>query len=559
MSKTPILSHYPKEIDWHASLTGKPVYELLDQAAKKFPDHVVIDFLGACTKYSELLSMANCVAKGLQELGIKKGTKIGLFLPNCPYFPIFYYGALKTGATVVNFNPLYSHNEVKHQITDSDTDFMVTLDVKLLYDKLMPMLDETRLKKIIVCPMTSCLPFPKNFLYPIIKRKEVATIPHADHTIFYDDLIKNDGNFNAVDINPDEDVALLQYTGGTTGVPKGAMLTHSNLTINTQQARLWGFTLLEGEESFLAILPFFHVFAMTAILNFAIAIGGKILAMPKFDLNDTMKIIDKKKPTVFSAVPTIYAAISNHKDRKKYDLSSIKFCISGGAPLPADVRENFEKASGCTLVEGYGLTESSPVAVCNPPVGTNKAGSIGLPLPGTTIDIISTDDGTTVMPQGEKGEICITGPQVMKGYYNKGKETKETIKQGRLHTGDVGYIDEEGYIFIVDRIKDLIIAGGYNIYPRNVEEAIYKHPAVEECICAGVPDKYRGETVKVWIKLHDGQSLTKEELNEFLKKHLSPMERPKIVEFRDKPLPKTMVGKLSRKDILAEEAEKKEA
>ena len=555
MVDTPILTHYPKEIDWFAPLEGKPVYQLLDDAAKRFPDHIAIDFLGAITKYNEILEAANRVAKGLQEIGLKKGSKIGLFLPNCPYYPIFYYGALKTGATVVNFNPLYAPHEIKHHITDSDTDFIVTLNIKLLYDKLVPMLEETRLKKIIVCPMTAILPFPKNLLYPIIKRKEIATIPSGDHTLFYDDLTKNDGAFSPVEINPDKDVALLQYTGGTTGVPKGAMLTHSNLTINAYQARLWGFTLVDGEESFLAILPFFHVFAMTAILNFAVITGGRILAMPKFDLNDTMKIIDKQKPTVFSAVPTIYTAISNHKDREKYNLSSIKFCISGGAPLPADVRVNFETATGCTLVEGYGLTESSPVAACNPPVGQNKAGSIGLPLPGTILEIVSTEDKETLMPQGEKGEICIRGPQVMKGYYNKGAETAETIRQGRLHTGDVGYIDEEGYIFIVDRIKDLIIAGGYNIYPRNVEEAIYQHPAVEECICAGVPDKYRGETVKVWIKLHEGKSLTKEELNTFLKDHLSPMERPKIVEFRDQPLPKTMVGKLSRKDILAEEEE----
>ncbi len=555
MTDTPILTHYPKEIDWFSPLEGKPVYSLLDEAADRFPGNIAIDFLGATTQYHSLLNSANRVALGLQKMGVKKGTKIGLFLPNCPYFPIFYYGALKAGATVVNFNPLYSHNEVKHQITDSDTDFMVTLDVKLLCDKLIPMLDETRLKKIIVCPMAASLPFPKNMLYPVIKRREVATIGHSEQTVFYDDLIKNDGAFDPVEIDPEKDIALLQYTGGTTGVPKGAMLTHANLTINTQQSRLWGFTLVDGEEVFLAILPFFHVFAMTAILNFAVATGGKILAMPKFNLDDTMKIIDKQKPTVFSAVPTIYAAISNHKKRDKYDLSSIKFCISGGAPLPADVRENFEKATGCTLVEGYGLTETSPVVACNPPVGENKAGSIGLPLPRTKIDIISTEDGETLMPQGEKGEICISGPQVMAGYYNKGKETKETIKHGRLHTGDVGYIDDQGYIFIVDRIKDLIIAGGYNIYPRNVEEAIYKHPAVEECICAGVPDEYRGENVKVWIKLHDGHSLTKEELNEFLKDHLSPMERPKIVEFRDKPLPKTMVGKLSRKDILAEESQ----
>jgi long-chain acyl-CoA synthetase len=376
-------------------------------------------------------------------------------------------------------------------------------------------------------------------------------------------LTDNDGVPEPVVIDPAQDIAVLQYTGGTTGVPKGAMLTHANLTVNAEQSCLWFPQFRLGEEKMLAVLPFFHVFALTAVLNVAIRIGAEIIMLPRFDLAQTIKLIDSKKPTLFPAVPTIYTAINQYKALDRYDLSSIRYCISGGAALPVEVKHDFERLTGCVLVEGYGLSETSPVACANPSVGENKAGSIGLPLPGTVIEIISLDDHVTVLPVGERGEVCIRGPQLMAGYWNNAEETRLVMRatpQGvRLHTGDVGHLDTDGYTFITDRIKDMIMCGGFKVYPRMVEESMYQHPAVEECVVAGVPDQYRGQTVKAFIKLRAGQSLSKDELTLFLKDKISPIEMPKQVEFRDKPLPKTLIGKLSRKLLLEEAAAEKPA
>jgi long-chain acyl-CoA synthetase len=321
---------------------------------------------------------------------------------------------------------------------------------------------------------------------------------------------------------------------------------------------MWLNNVVLGQEKMLGVLPFFHVFAMTTVMNFSVRNALEIVALPRFELEATLKLINKKKPHYFPAVPAIYNAINNHKKLAKFDLSSLKSCISGGAPLPVEVKKNFEKKSGCVVVEGYGLTESSPVVCANPLVGLNKAGSIGLPFPGTTVELLNPDDKKTPMALGERGELCVRGPQVMKGYWNKEAETADVLKDGgRLHTGDVAIMDQDGYLFIVDRIKDMIITNGYNVYPRNVEEAIYQHEAVEECIVAGLPDDNRGEIVKAWIKLKEGESLDVDKLKEFLAPRISPMEMPRQVEFRDKPLPKTMIGKLSRKDILLEEKAKK--
>ena len=300
------------------------------------------------------------------------------------------------------------------------------------------------------------------------------------------------------------------------------------------------------------VIPFFHVFAMTAVMNLSVYKALEIVALPRFDLDQTLKLIADKKPTVFPAVPAIFSAINNHKKLKQFDLSSLKYCVSGGAPLPVEVKKNFESKTGSIVVEGYGLSESAPVLCCNPVDGVNKPGSIGLPFPGTVIKIVDPETGKNT-PNGEPGELCAQGPQVMTGYWNRKEETANTLKNAWLHTGDIAKMDAEGYFFIVDRIKDLIITNGYNVYPRNVEEAIYKHPNVEECIVAGLPDKQRGEIVKAWVKCKDGRTLTAEDLKTFLNDRLSPMEIPKRVEFRDEPLPKTMIGKLSRKDILEEE------
>ena len=550
--------HYPEGVEWAFATPPRPLWSLLDEAARKFSARPAIWYFGREWSYGQLAGLVDRVARGLQDIGVKKGSKVGLFLPNTPYAAIFYYGVLKAGGTVVNYNPLYVDRELSSQIEDSGTEIMVTVDLKLTCDKMEKMLHATRLQKVIICPMGDAFPFPKNLLFPIVKRKDMARPRYDGRYLRYADIIANKGDFARVEIDPVSDVAVLQYTGGTTGVPKGAMLTHANIYCNTLQVSGWLRGVKEGHESMLGVLPLFHVFAMTVVLNMAFHYGMKIYLQPKFDLDEAMKLIARERPTYFPAVPAIFNAIGNHPDVARYDFSSLKFCLSGGAPLPAEVKRLFSEKTGVkTVGEGYGLTESSPVATCNPVFGRVKTGSAGQPVPGTVIDIIDRNDGVTVLGLGEKGEICIRGPQVMKGYYNRPAETAEVIRNGRLHTGDVGYIDEEGYLFIVDRIKDLILVRGYNVYPRQVEEAIYLHPSVEECIVAGVPDAERGETVWAWIKLVPGRTLAENDLHEFLKDKLSPIEMPRKVIFRDKPLPKTMIGKPSRKDLLEQEGIKR--
>jgi long-chain acyl-CoA synthetase len=552
--------HYPPDVDWHAPIVPAPLWGLLDDSAARFPDRPCLHFLGRSWTYRQTRALVDRAACGLQALGVVKGTRVGLFLPNTPYSVIVFYAVLKAGGTVVNFNPLYAEQEVIHQIDDSGTETMVTLDLAILYDKLKPHLDAGRLKRLVICSMAAILPFPKNWLFPLVRRRDLAAIAWDDRHIPFARLTRGGSRPAPVAIDACDDVAVLQYTGGTTGVPKGAMLTHANLYANAVQCSLWFPHANPGQEKMLGVLPLFHVFAMTAVMNLSIRLGAEIVLLPRYDLNDVMRTIQERRITLFPAVPTIYTAINQHKDIKSFDLSSIRYCLSGGAALPLEVREIFERNTGCTLVEGYGLSESSPVAAGNPIYGgllyaNGKPGSIGLPLPGTVIEIVSLDEPRRVLPIGEKGEICLSGPQIMKGYWNKPQETALTLMDGRLHTGDVGIMDEDGYIFIVDRIKDMILCSGFNVYPRNVEEAIYQHPAVAECVVAGVDDSYRGQTVKAYIRLSDGQTLTREELVGFLKDKLSPIEMPKQVEFRG-DLPKTMIGKLSRKALLDEERQR---
>lgn len=560
-SSSPWIDKYPENIDWNIEITPRPVYTMLQDAAAKYPQNPAFDFLGKKYTWSQIHEMACCFAKGLQSYGIKKGDNVGLFLPNSPYFLVSYYAVMMTGATVVNLNPLYAEEELSHLIEDAGIDMVVTLDLKILFDKMNKMLRKTRLKRLVICPFVKILPFPKSVLFPIVKGKEIAQIPSKNRFIHFENMIKNDGSVEIPDINPSEDLAVLQYTGGTTGVPKGAMLTHRNVYSNALQAKLWFYQIDEAEGKMLGVLPFFHVFAMTAVMNFSVINALEIVALPRFDLIDTLKVIHKKKVHLFPAVPAIYGAINNCPSLEKYDLSSLRYCLSGGAPLPVEVKKRFEEKSGCTVIEGYGLTESAPVACGNPIEGENKAGSIGLPFPGTIIEIIDKDDKETPMPTGERGELCISGPQVMKGYWKNEEATRDTLRKApdgriRLHTGDIAIMDEEGYVFIVDRLKDMIITNGYNVYPRNVEEAIYQHPNVEECIVAGLPDDKRGEIVTAWIKVKDGRELTSDDLVEFLKEKISRMEIPRRIEFRKEPLPKTMIGKLSRKDVVAQELSK---
>ncbi len=543
---------YPSDVDWHGKIDIKPLHNILDESIKNFGAKVCIDFLGKEFSYSKIGKMVECAASGFQKIGVKKGVKVGLFLPNCPQFVISYFGILKAGGTVVNYSPLYSEADLLHQIEDSETDIMITLNLEILYSKMNLMLDQSRLSKLIIATMPEVLPFPKSFLFPIVKRKEIAKVVHDERHISFKELLNNEGLYEKVDVDLYEDVAVLQYTGGTTGVSKGAMLTHANLYSNLLQEIMWFPGLDHGNESVMAVLPFFHVFAMTVVMNLGIFMGAKLIMHPRFELVPVLKDIHSKKATFMAGVPTMYNAILNYPDVNKYDLSSIKKCLSGGAPLPFDIKNGFEKITGCTLVEGYGLTETSPVACANPINGLNKENSVGLPMPGTTITITDKDDPNKILDKGEKGEICISGPQVMKGYWKQPEVTKSIIIDGRFRSGDIGYIDNDGYTFIIDRIKDLVLVGGFNVYPRNIEDVIYQHPAVDEVTVIGIPDNYTGEAIKAFVKLKNNESLDEESLKSFLVDKLGKHEQPKFIEFR-KELPKTMIGKLSKKELVSEE------
>jgi long-chain acyl-CoA synthetase len=549
----PWLAHYPANIDWGQRFEARPVQTVLDEAARRWPGNVHLDFFGRSFTYAQVLAMADRAAKGFQKLGVGKGVKVGLYLPNCPQQVIAYFGVLKAGGTVVNFSPLYAQHELLNQIEDSHTDVMVTLDLELLYPKARALLDESRLRALVVSRLSDTMPVVKGTLFSLLRRKDIAARRWDDRHLDWSGLLDNDGVFDPVAVDPGEDVAVLQYTGGTTGVPKGAMLTHANVYINGCQNRAWFPDFGDGVETTIGALPFFHVFAMTTILVMGTMTGCRIVLHPKFELDAVVKDVIRKRPSSLPGVPTMFMALANHPKVDKQSFGSLRWCMSGGAPLPAEVRRRFQEAAGVEILEGYGLTECSPTATCGPENGVNKEGSIGLPLPGTDIVIVDRDDPLKILPRGDVGEICVVGPQVMKGYWNNPDATASTIVAGRLRTGDVGYMDEDGYTFIIDRMKDMILVGGFNVFPRYVEEAIMKHPAVKEVTVIGVHDDYHGEVPKAFVVLKDDDhSLDAEKLTEFLRGELGKHELPREIEFR-KELPKTAVGKLSKKELVAEE------
>ena len=550
----PWLKSYPSGVDWGGTVLQEPLYKAFDRAVAGHGERPCLDFLGKRYSYADVSGLVDRTARGLQDLGVGKGTRVALFLPNTPYYVISYFALMKLGAIVVNVNPLYAEEEVLELLEDSGAKVAITLDLKLLLPKVVSAFERTRLEKIVVGSMSEILRFPDRQLFAIAKRGDLAKAPKHEAYLKFSDLIDNDGRFEPAEVHID-DVAVLQYTGGTTGLPKGAMLTHGNLSANASQLWTWFVGAEMGKERMMAVLPLFHVFAMTVIMHLGVRGAAEIVLLPRFEINMLLKAIARTKPTCFPGVPTLYNAILHTPGIERHDLSCIRYCLSGGAALPQEVREGFEAITSATLLEGYGLSETSPVASCNPLFGTQKDGSVGLPMPGTTIEIRSLDDPDKVLPPGEVGEICIHGPQVMAGYWQRPAETAETLRNGRVHTGDVGYIDEDGYTFLIDRLKEVIISGGYNVYPRHIEEAVYRHPAVAEVTVIGVADDYRGEIPKAFIRLKDGESLDANALRDFLHDKLSPMEMPRLVEFRDE-LPKTIIGKLSKKELIAEEKAK---
>lgn len=551
IANRPWLSSYPAGLSWDKTYPPVSLPDMFDAAVDRYGPRICTRFLGRNLTYRQIGALVERAARGLAGLGIGKGSKVGLLLPNTPTYVVFYFAALKTGATVVNYNPLYSLPELRHQVKDSGTELMVTLDLKLLFDKVDQLVGEGTLRRAVVAPFAELLPFAKSLLFRLFKRRQIArrrASPNAARLITQEQVLAARGALTKVPIDPAHDIAVLQYTGGTTGTPKGAALTHANLTVNVAQLQDWATNLVPGEERIMGVLPFFHVFAMTTVLNFGIAHGMELILMPRFELDEALRLIKQLRPTVMPGVPTLYNAMLNHSKIATYDLSSLKFCISGGAALPVEVRQRFEKAAGCSLIEGYGLSETAPVVTANPVTGAVREGSIGLPMPATEVSIRSLDDPRIKMPLGEAGEICVRGPQVMPGYWNKPEETDGVFVDGFFRTGDVGYMAEDGFIYVVDRLKDMINASGFKIYPRQVEEAIYRHPAVEEVTVIGIPDDYRGEAPKAFIKLKAGHTATAEEITTFLKTQISKLELPAQIEFRD-TLPKTMIGKLSRKEL----------
>ncbi|RDW16283.1 long-chain fatty acid--CoA ligase [Oceanobacillus arenosus] len=548
--------HYPSEIPITIKYAEKPLHAFLAGSAERHKKKKALHFMGKELTYDELYNQAKQLAFYLQSIGLEKGDRVGIMLPNCPQAVISYFGVMMAGGIVVQTNPLYTERELEFQLKDSGTTIIICLDI--LVPRVTNVKGKTNLKHVIVTGIKDYLPFPKNLIYPFIQKREynmVVKIEQSNETHVWQAILDNTpAEYLEVEIDVKEDIALIQYTGGTTGFPKGVMLTHYNLVSNVQMCEAWLYKTKEKQQIVLGVIPFFHVYGMTTVMNFAILQGSKIILMPKFNAEDVLKTIAKQKPTLFPGAPTIYIGLLNHPDIKKYDLSSIEACISGSAPLPSEIQEQFERITGGKLVEGYGLTETSPVTHANFVYTDRVNGSIGVPWPDTNAKIFKMDATDEEAAIGEIGEIAVKGPQIMKGYWDNPEETENVLKDGWLFTGDLGYMNEDGFFFVVDRKKDMIIAGGYNIYPREVEEVLYEHGAIQEAVIVGIPDAYRGETVKAFIVLKAGYDVGEDELNAYCRKHLAAYKVPRIYAFRDE-LPKTAIGKILRRKLIDAEEE----
>jgi long-chain acyl-CoA synthetase len=563
MSDHPWIKSYPAGVRWDAPIAVGIVQRLLDDTAQKWPAKFAIDFMGKRMTYRELLDLTNKAAKGLQQLGVKPGVHVGLYLPNTPHYIISFFAILKAGGTVVNYSPLDAEKVLEHKVEDSETDFLITLDLSLLYPQMERLLGKTRLKKLIVGEIAEMTPAPDAVRAQMKAGNQLSEVPADERHVRFSELLANDGRYETYPIrDPKEAIAVLQYTGGTTGLPKGAMLTHANLTATNNQyiETMSGdqTVLEEGKERILAVLPPFHIYALSVNMLLGIRLAAELILHTRFELGPVVKDLTTKHVTSFPGVPTMFTALLSYPGIEKLDLSSLQYCGSGGAPLPLEVQQKFKQVTGCNLAEGWGMTETSPSGTFTPVHGIRKAGSCGIPVPGVIIKFLSIDDPTKYVARGERGEICISGPNIMKGYWKKEQATKDvTTADGFLRTGDVGYMDEDGFVFIVDRTKDMILCSGFNVYPRNVEEAIYQHPSVAEVSVIGIPDDYRGQSPKAFIKLKEGAApFTLEELKEFLKDKLGKHEMLQAMEFRAE-LPKTPVGKLSKKELYEEEAKKR--
>lgn len=543
------LNFYDNETPKSIKYPHYPIYELLDRSAQKYPDNILTIFYGNTLTYKQIKEFSDSLAYNLKKRGLRNGDRVALLLPNFPGYIISYYGILKANCTVVPLNPLYTENELNYQVSDSKAKLIIT--IPQFAKKALSISENLQLKKPIVSYVSDFLPFPLKIIMRFKENKQLKGIKNKVENM--KNLMYSKGKFTKEETDP-HSLGVLIYSGGTTGVAKGIMLSHFAVVANVHQISSWGH--LKPDDRILAVLPMFHGYGMNVCMNSAIFNGMSIILMPRFNAKEMAKNIQKHKPTMTAVVPTILTALSNLPNIEKYDFTSLKAVWVGAAPLTKAIKENFENKAKCKVIEGYGLTEAVTAIMANPYLGKQKIGSIGLPFPDVDAKIVSLEDGKTELKPNEIGEIVLKTPTLMLGYLNKKKETEETIRDGWLYTGDIGYMDEEGYFYITDRKKDLIIVGGFNVFPSEIDEVLYMHPKVKEGITVGIPDDYKGEKIKVYIVLKDGETATEDEFREFFRKHLVPYKVPSEIEFRDS-LPKSAIGKILRKKLREEEIQKR--
>ena len=549
MSGKPWLNFYDNETPISIDYPHYPIYELLERSAERHPDNILSIFYGNTLTYKQIKEFSDSLAHSLVKMGLTKDDRVALLLPNFPGYIISYYGILKAGCTVVPLNPLYTESELHYQVSDSNAKLIIT--IPQFAKKALNISESLKLRKPIVSYISDFLPFPLKLVMKLKEERQLRGIKRRVGNL--KGLIRQKVSFTPVKSDPDS-LAVLIYSGGTTGTAKGIMLSHFAVVANVHQISSWGH--LKPDDRILAVLPMFHGYGMNVCMNSSIFNGMSIILMPRFNAKEMAKNIQKYKPTMTAVVPTILTALSSLPDIENYDFTSLKAVWVGAAPLTKKIKENFENKARCRVIEGYGLTEAVTAIMANPYFGKQKVGSIGLPFPDVDAKIVSLEDGKTELKPNQNGEIILKTPTMMLGYLNKKKETEETIKNGWLYTGDIGYMDKDGYFYITDRKKDLIIVGGFNVFPSEIDEVLYMHPKVKEGITVGIPDDYKGEKIKVYIVLKEGETATEDEFKEFFRKHLVPYKVPSEIEFRDS-LPKSAIGKILRKKLREEEIQKR--
>lgn len=553
----PWFDHYDAFVPHTASVWNKPLYAMLDEAAEKYPNRYALIFQNTRITYKKLRERAELFAGALRRMGVRSGQRVAIMLPNLPQTMIAFWGVIKAGAVVVMTNPLYMEKEIVANMQDSGAEHMILLD--MLWPRIDALRDRLPLRNFIVTSAADSLSFPLNWLYKLKKRRSnKAPIPYDNKNVFaWQSFCKGARRYAAPIADPQRDPIMLQYTGGTTGLPKGVMLTHANLGTNCRQVLNIINVRPETHHTFISLLPFFHVYGLTTGLIIPMALASTTLPLPRYVPQDVLRLIDKRKPTIFPGAPSVYISLLQQKNLNKFDLGSIQICVSGSAPLPREIFRRFQEATGAAILEGYGLTEASPITHINP-LGKQgqRANSIGMPVPGTDARIVDMEGGSLTLPPGKMGELVVQGPQVMHGYWRRPDETASALRNGWLYTGDLASMDEDGYFYILDRKKDMVLVGGYNVYPREVDEVLLEHPKVLEAVSVGIGDDLRGEVLKAYVVPRQGETLTKADIIAWCRQKLANYKVPRLVEFRES-LPKTIVGKVLRRALREEEEQKR--